>query len=155
MTVTTPQEQFEVMRKAFVEFQDRFAIAETDIQEILNAEGQQVGIRLLLVLSPTMQFVYVPTTINELGVFVFPGDDAAISVQLVTEMVKIVQRHVADIKVSVIGVIAPVFGEAIINFTQDPDTVYDIWGKVMTARVNNGKPPETETLVVDGDLVQT
>ncbi len=145
--ITTLQEKIEIMRNNFLTFQDKYALTETDIQDIKNEEDQIIGVRFVCVINPTIQFVYVPSQVDELGVFVFPGDDAAISVQIVAQMTKQVNflRQVPLMPVTVLGVIAPIFGERTIDFTQNSDEVYRIWGEVMTARVNNGKSEEAQT----------
>lgn len=133
----------EIIKQTFEQFAKAKEGFQCDIATFADEENGDVsGVRLIYILNPTIQFVYAPKAGPNVAAFVFPGDDAAISAQIVQELGKAIRSALPEVETEVIGVIAPVFVEAGVSFTSDVEQVYDIYTECIRQRA--GLPPLQE-----------
>lgn len=106
-----------------------------DVQDVLSAEGEVVGVRLLSAIEPTSQYLYVPKEgQNFIAAFVFPGDDSAFTTQLALEVANAVRSIEPDMSTNLVSVIAPIYAEMGVSFTADENEVYKIYRDFITRR---------------------
>lgn len=106
-----------------------------DVQDVTNAEGELVGVRLLSAVEPTSQYLYIPKEGQDfVAGFVFPGDDSAYSTQLALEVANAVRSIYPELPTNLVSVIAPIYSEAGVSFTGDGEEVYKIYREFMVRR---------------------
>jgi hypothetical protein len=94
------------------------------------------GVRLVIPVEPTIQAVFCPTEEHPdlVGVFVFPGDDAATSGQHVLEIANAIRSTGLNLNPVVVGVIAPNYSQEGVSFTVALDEVYSIYENFIRRR---------------------
>lgn len=153
-TLPTHEQQISIIRATFEALaksknESGFHKMPLDVQDVTNSEGVKIGVRLVSAIEPTAQYLFVPSNCEFVAGFTFPGDDAAYSVGLALEVANAVRSAFPSMPTNLVSVLAPVYSEQGVSFTQDGEEVYNIFREFTVKRAEYIQKEKTQSAEAD------